>query len=348
MKKQLMLLLVLCICIWSCKKNEDVNAGLNDQPGTQTMLNAASTHLPLTVVTIAGKPNSGITFDFPHGIDVADDGSIYIAEQNAHRIRKISPNNTVTTVAIPNASNGQPLHSPTRVRVQKDGTINILAINTPHVVGLHAVWIVKPNGQVLTPPFAPGGPGPDGRAYIYEDLQIDGRNDEVFISGENLKIGLGSIQKFKVSPQGYIGTDELNVQKDSVFQDPNIGLSPIIRAFFCGYNGVKYIVLNYKYIYKLTPSGVFTRIFRNLTFNNIHCLVANKDSRSIYIVDDLAIKVISNNQVHYITGPSRRPDAHDGVGTSADVRAVQIALSKDEGTLYFTDTRSLIRKILLR
>jgi sugar lactone lactonase YvrE len=30
------------------------------------------------------------------------------------------------------------------------------------------------------------------------------------------------------------------------------------------------------------------------------------------------------------------------------VRAVQIALSKDEGTLYFTDTRNLVRKILLR
>lgn len=136
--------------------------------------------------------------------------------------------------------------------------------------------------------------------------------------------------------------------KDSVFQDPTIGMSPDIRAFFCGYNGVKYMVLNYKYIYKLTPSGVFTRIFRDLTFNNISCLYANKDSKSIYIVDGAAIKVISNNQVHYITGPSKPFDAHDGVGTSADVRAVQIALSKDEGTLYFTDTRSLIRKVLLR
>ena len=333
-----------------CKKDQVIDRGSAGELSTTVAQNATADYLPFKIVTIAGKRGSGSTFNFPYGIDVAEDGSIYIAEQNANQIRKISTDNTVATVVIPNNKEGLSLHTPMRVRVQKDGTINILAGNTPHVVGYPAVWIVKPNGEVLTPPFAPGGPSydPQGRSYVYSDLELDGRNDEVFISGLNLRLGLGTIQRFKISPQGYIGTNEFDVPKDSVYQDPTIGMRPDVDVFFCGYNGVKYIVLNYKYIYKLTPSGVFTRIFKNLSFNNISCLVANKDSRSIYIVDCGAIKVISNNQLHYITGPSKPFDAHDGVGTSADVRAIQIALSNDDGTLYFTDTRNLVRKVLLR
>ncbi|RYY33771.1 MAG: hypothetical protein EOP46_15470 [Sphingobacteriaceae bacterium] len=349
MKTKLLLLMLISIGIAGCKKNNKTDVSPDAAADTTFNVEAAladGSYLPLTIKTIFGK--NGDAFDYAAGIDVADDGSIYIAEQNADRIRRIVNESVVTTVPIPLAPDGDFLSNPMRVRVQKDGTINILTINVPHVVARNNMWIIKPNGQVFTPPFKPGGPSYDvnGRSYVYDDLQIDKRTDEVFISGVNRSVG-SAIQKFRISPQGYLGIDEINPPADSVYLDPSIGNGPDVRVFYCGYNGVKYLVMNFQQIYKFTPSGVFTRIFRNLKFSNIHSIVGTKDGRTFYIVDGAALRRIVDGKLQYIGGPSRPFNRRDGVGVSADISPFQLALSKDEGTLYFTDG-GLVRKVLLR
>ncbi|NCD72340.1 hypothetical protein [Mucilaginibacter agri] len=353
MKSKILLVALLGLSIAGCKKTEELSGKPNNveaaSPEAQAAI-AAGTTLPLTIQTIAGK--TGEHFQFANGLDLADDGNLYVADQNASLIRKVTPAGVVTTVPIPNSpDNGFALHSPMRVRVQKDGTINILTINTVGVVAFNNMWIVKPNGQALTPPFAPASSNNTNatrRSYDYDDLQTDKITGDVWVSGVNLNTGNSMIQKFKISPQGYLGTDEINWPRDSVYRDPTVGNGPDVRTFYIGYNGVRYIVMNYKSIYKLTPSGVFTRIFRDLTFSNINCIVGTKDGRTLYIVDDAALKRIVDGKLQYISGPSKPFDAHDGVGVYADIRPIQLALSKDESTLYFTDTRQLIRKVLLK
>lgn len=82
-------------------------------------------------------------------------------------------------------------------------------------------------------------------------------------------------------------------------------------------------------------------------FRNITAIVGTKDSRSLYIADLGTIKALSNNKLSYFAGPQPPHDGGDGIGSSADVRATKLALSKDEGTLYFTDENT-VRKIYLR
>jgi hypothetical protein len=102
------------------------------------------------------------------------------------------------------------------------------------------------------------------------------------------------------------------------------------------------------HLYKLTPSGLFTQIYRNLNLSGVRNLVATKDSRTIYLVQNGAIKALFNGKLQYIAGPNPNyHDGRDGVGSSADVYAHNLALSKDESTLYFTDNYK-VRKIILR
>ncbi|NCD71646.1 NHL repeat-containing protein [Mucilaginibacter agri] len=349
MKTKILLFALLALSVAGCKKDVVTAAKPADEveatSGMQLATNAAN--LPLTIKTIAGK--TGEKFDYPNGIDVADDGNIYVAEQNASKIYRITPGGVVTTLAIPNAPDGDVLSNPMRVRVQKNGTINILTQNSPFVVARNNMWIIKPGGQVLTPPFAPGGPSydPNGRSFIYYDLETDGVNGNVYISGIDARTGTSALQKFEVSPQGYLGTGGITIPQDSVYKDPMFSNDPTIMEFYLGYNGVKYIVLNYRSIYKLTPSGVFTRIFRDLKFDYIHSIVGTKNGRTLYIIDDAALKRIVDGKLQYISGPSKPFDAGDGVGVYADVRPTQLALSKDESILYFTD-RNLVREVLLK
>jgi streptogramin lyase len=51
-----------------------------------------------------GLPATKARLDAPHGVAVAPDGSIYIADSGNHRIHRVSPDGVLTTVA----GNGQP------------------------------------------------------------------------------------------------------------------------------------------------------------------------------------------------------------------------------------------------
>jgi hypothetical protein len=351
------LLLALMIGAAACKKNNEptVTTLAEANPKRMAAL-AAGAHLPLTVVTIAGKyaqlgyadgDAKNARFFYPLGLDVMDDGTIYVADSYNNKIRKISPAGVVSTVNIPNSKDGQTLSVPSDIIVQKDGTINILTYDLDWIIQ-HKVWIIKPTREVLTPDHKnPTSIHSNFNSYTYNTLVRDPFSSFLLLGGyfnDHYSYAYGLTERFQIK-NNFIGTNEYKLPADSLttFDRGN----PFVTNLFCGYNGVKYIVMNNKTIYKLTLTGVFTRIYRNLVFRNITSIIGTKDSRTLYVADLGTIKTISNNKLTYLAGPQPPGDGGDGIGSSADVHATRLFLSKDEGTLYFTD-EDAVRKMYLR
>jgi hypothetical protein len=316
--------------------------------------NAATTdgHLPLTVITIAGKYNQTGYADGvgdqarlfgASGIDLAEDGSLYVADVNNHFIRKITMPNIVSTVNIPKNNLGESLYRPNSVRVQKDGTINILASLYDYQNTHSRFWIIKPGSTVsLTPARHTVN-------YSYYELEKDPYNNYLFMGGSKTNIvnGIGYpqsiIEKFLPDVDGTYG-------KDAYFPPTPSGYVnvPYVTSLHCGYNAVKYVILHSEIICKLTPAGVFQQLYRDHKFYQISDIVATKDSQTLYIAENGAIKAITDGKIKYLVGPHKELKGRDGVGANADVNAFQLALSKDEGTLYFSDGYATVRKLLLR
>ncbi|RVU00888.1 hypothetical protein EOD41_09635 [Mucilaginibacter limnophilus] len=349
--------LLLCgtLLVAACKKDpqiikEDTADAANDNMRVTAI---DSNYLPLTVVTIAGKANtegyadgSGkqARFNGPWGIDLMDDGTLYVAEVFNHTIRKITPSGVVSTVNIPSHRDGTSLTNPLAVRVAQDGTINIVATDYTEQIR-YKIWIVKPNGQLLTP-------NTHTEQYYYYDLAKDPYSDDYWVCGvtgdfDDVNGPQAVVEKFQINTDGSIGTNGINIPSEKL--NPYDQQSPLVVNIFCGYNGVKYLVVRNQHIYKLTPSGKLTLLFPNVVFNGVYSVVSTKDSRTLYIAEGSKIKRYFNGKLQYLVGPQKPYDGGDGVGSSADVTAHHMVLSKDESTLYFTDYQhNTIRKLLLR
>jgi len=349
------LLFTALIVLASCKK--DVQEPSNKLSGEElrsanTMaLAAPDGHLPLTVITIAGKYNiegyaDGVADQSRllgvSGIDLADDGALYVADTYNHRIRKITMPNIVSTIKIPKSSSEESLFQPSIVRVQKDGTINVLAAPYEYQ-NLHSkFWIVKQGSSTSLTPIR-------HRAdYTYYELEKDPYNNYLFIGGIKNTFTNGNdyqqaiIEKFLPDAEGSYGKDAIYLPQ------PAFSTIPDVTSLFCGYNAVKYIIIHSEKIYKLTPSGVYQELYRNHRFYQISDIVATKDSQTLYIAEQGAIKAITDGKITYLVGPHKELKGRDGVGAKADIYAFKLALSKDEGTLYFSDGHTTVRKLLLR
>ncbi|RYY36525.1 MAG: hypothetical protein EOP46_06145 [Sphingobacteriaceae bacterium] len=350
----LFLLALVIVAFCSCKKNYDESYVPSGNARSGLTVNADGSHLPLTVVTIAGDPiQTGLRdgagkearFYYPFGIDITDNGTIYVADFDNNKIRKITPPNIVSTIEIPPSSDGKVFYFPEYVRISTDGTLNVLTQN-----GTRRVWIIKPDGTMINP--LP--PSPYGSTWaFYTGLQKDPSGDFLWFSQNYFKSSATitvptSLKKFYIDANGRIGTNAFYPPKDSLSLPERNEDDYNISNFYCSYNGVKYIVINNKHIYKITPSGVFTQVYKDLEFTHIFSLTGSKDSRTLYIADNGAIKSLTNGKLQYLVGPHKYDiTAVDGVGSSANVHAHYLVLSKDEGTLYFSDY-STIRKVLLR
>ncbi|MBD1363087.1 hypothetical protein IDJ77_04620 [Mucilaginibacter sp. ZT4R22] len=351
--------LVIGCLLTACSKEKSLVTHPQEALSVNNNTSLASGALkPLTVITVAGKVSEGFFYDgqgtdarlnSPEGIDLLENGTFYIAENTGNGTRKVTPDYYVSTVNIPPSKNGEKPSGAIRVKVQKDGTINILTRVGAYPFSNIRVFIVKPNGDVITPAFK------NDYRYTYLDLEKDPYDDRLWVSGiatdtvNNKSFGI--LERFTVR-NGKIGTETFKTPIDSLTDDNKV--SPQITGFFCGYNGVKYIVINGNAIYKLTPSGVFTQIYKSLRFGHettitgsLTSIVATKDSRTIYIADVSTIRSISNGVTRTLVGPQPGRQYMDGTGNQADVHAKQLALSKDESALYFTD-RNALRKLILR
>ncbi len=343
--KHIYFVIIALSTLASCKKNSETLPKSFEKK--MSLSEPTSTlYEPLTVITIAGKlyktgyadgTGEQARFNILGGIDLTDDGNLYVCDMGNNKIRKITPAGVVSTVNIPAVANGNAFIRPKCVQVSKDGTLNIL--RDPYFNDTYVVWIVKPNGQILTPQS-------HNKYYRYFDLQPDPYNETIWLGGARTIASRPVIEKFKIGDDGRIGTNPYHAPIDSLTGDGK--RYPYITSLFCAANGVKYIVINNTHIYKYTKSGVFTQIFRSLKFNYITSIIANRDSRSIYIADKGDIKTITDGKLTYLVGYNRVSEQLDGVGNKASVYAIYLALSNDENTIYFTDASSRVRKLILR
>jgi hypothetical protein len=327
-----------------CKKNDDLKPAIGNIPDP-SLAAAGNCATPYTVSTIAGSAYiSGPTlvdgvgknarFLYAGGIQLMDDGTIYIADGNESVIRKLSPGGVVSTIKLPAAPGGERMLGSAYVGVAKDGTINVITGSNLNS-DFPEAWI-----------FRPGEP-----AFVYSSYYATYRTlakdpyEDIFWFTDGF-----SMEKFrKNNTFGGIGTDRISFDGDSIF--PDFGPHSSFSAMCIGYNKVKYLSDGY-FLYKYTPDGKSQRIFKELGvegFTNIRCMVVNKDGRTLYIVDAGYIRRIDQGKVTTIAGPNASHDNRDGIGKQADVHASYLALSKDEGTLYFSDYQAnAIRKITLR
>ncbi|MFF8868321.1 SBBP repeat-containing protein, partial [Streptomyces sp. NPDC015139] len=116
-----------------------------------------------TIITAAGNGQGGFVVDGgpaagtklynPYGVAVDGAGNLYIADTSNHRVRKVTPNGIITTVAGNGqagfVSDGSPavatkLYNPYAVAV--DGAGNLYIADTSN----HRVRKVTPNGIITT------------------------------------------------------------------------------------------------------------------------------------------------------------------------------------------------------
>ncbi|MEO3404926.1 hypothetical protein AAFN85_13555 [Mucilaginibacter sp. CAU 1740] len=347
------LLLCLLLSIFaSCNKGNDSIDPKNSQ-STDLDLNASfqarlasidTAYHPRQVVTIAGHNGERgymdgkgpeALFDSPWGIELAQDGSLLVADPGNNKIRKVTTDGVVTTLDISTATDGSDFTRPYFIKQGKDGT---LAIKTVDIES--RFWIVKPAGKTTVTT------GP--RNGFYGSIAKDPFNDIYWTCGINIgknNVFTGFVEKFL--PSGAVGVNAQSFPPSAFTGDMNSG-TPIISTIFVGYDNIKYLVVNDNQIYKLTPSGLLKQLFTNFYFDSpITDIITNKDSHTMYVSSGGNIFGISENKLYRLVGTANG-DGHDGIGSGASVLAFNLALSKDESTLYFTDSRNTIRKLILK
>lgn len=342
-KSLYVIIIAIAMVFTNCKKDSDIKSTLKiegDNNSDKANLTASGVTRN-TVITIAGGPyTTGPTlvngtgknarFYGPVGIQLMDDGTIYVADDHNDVIRKVTTSGVVTTFT-PFKPGSTPLLRPQYIGIAKNGTINIIAKEPSN--GFSEARIYKPDGTLAaleTNYYA-----------IYVTLAKDPYQDIFWYNRGT------STQKFLLSLSGNIGTDPLSYTNNFLPEFPEA--HPFFGALFIGYNKVAYFTYNDQ-IYKHTPGNTGALIFPDIYFGYITCIVANKDSRTLYIADNGHIRRLDDGRLSTIAGPNNTtPDGRDGVGFKADVNAQYLALSKDESTLYFSDTKAnAIRKIILR
>ena len=141
-----------------------------------------------------GGPAVQATLQQPWVVDVAADGTIYIADLDNGRIRRVAPDGTIKTIAG-DGSNDQfgnnvpaitaSLNSPLKVRLARDGSFYIVELNGFVVRQVGTDGIIRAFAGGGSGPFGSGdgGPattatlrnprdaavGPDGSVYILDD-----------------------------------------------------------------------------------------------------------------------------------------------------------------------------------
>lgn len=347
MKFKLTYLAIALVAISTgCKKNQEVKPAASLNESEMLMSDTSSLAASIyTVETLYGSPyavgntngtGKNARFNYPLGIQMMNDGTLYVADYNNNAIRKISPTGDVSALTLQHGPDDIYLTKPVYIGVSfKNGDVHVIQDGEFYGDPYDESWIFKANGDYVAETYFTY----TARAVLARDPYTD----IFYYSSTN------AIYQHNVDQYG-------DIQGPRVPMDgTKLGLETsgtslrgyALPAIAIGYNKVIYFSTGTR-LYKYTPGGVTQRIFTDLTFSRITCIILNKDSRTMYIADNGYIKRIDNGKLSVVAGPHGTSDGHDGTKLTADVYAFGLALGKGENELYFTDSKaSTIRKVTL-
>jgi hypothetical protein len=336
-------LLSMALFFVGCKKSEDVKPGINGDTAT---LAAGTLSAPTYAVeTLYGSPyaagnTDGIgknaRFNSPFGIQIMDDGTLYVADYNNNAIRKISATGMVSKLSLKPAPGGEYLIKPRYIGVSfRNGDIHV--IQSGEFDSYNESWLYKANGDFVAVSYFFYGAQSVLARDPYTDIFYFSTADQILQHILNQNGGIaGPFVPIDVSKLGLSFGGCGDCLRSYSFP-----------AIAIGYNKVIYFTTGDK-IFKYTPGGVTQRIFNNLAFSHITSIILNKDSRTMYVADNGYIKRIDKGKLTVIAGPRGTNDGRDGTRLTADVYVNSLALGKGENVLYFTDPHAnTVRKITL-
>ena len=172
-----------------------------------------------TITTITGTGRPGFSGDggpaveatlqtqFVHWIAIEPSGSLLIADQNSHRVRRVDADGIITTIAgtgqVANSGDGGPaseaaLSSPLGLALAEDGSI--------FVSTRAAIRKIDPDG-IITTIAGTGVPGYSGDRGPATEAQVEDAAGLAFDADGNLYIADATNDRIrKVSPSGFIST----------------------------------------------------------------------------------------------------------------------------------------------
>jgi sugar lactone lactonase YvrE len=310
------------------------------------------------VTTLAGSGNASYadgqgaaaSFSGPLGIAVDGSGNLYVAEYQGHRIRKITANGTVTTLAgSGNATfaDGQgtsaSFNTPAEVAVDQIGNLYIADFQN------NRIRKVTPSGNVTTLANvdAPTSVALDGSGNVYfNESSLQGSNNKVH----------------KITPNGTITTLAGAGMGYADGQGTAARFNSYLRGLAVDTSGNIYVAdTNNNRIRKIAPDGIVTTLAGSgnsgyadgqgaaASFYRPSGLAVDA-SGNVYVADQLnhrIRKITPDGTVTTIAGSGNEGSA-DGQGSTASFyRPAGVALDAS-GNLYVTDSGNrLVRKITI-
>ncbi|MFD7668401.1 NHL repeat-containing protein [Streptomyces sp. NPDC059788] len=322
------------------------------------------------IATVAGNGVAGFISDggpgaltrihYPQGVTVDKNGNLFIADRYNHRVRKVTPNGIITTVAGDGnagyVSDGGPavatrLHYPADVAVDDSGNLFIADTNN------HRIRKVTPNGVITTVAgngeagyISDGGPAIATRLHYPHALTVDRSGNLYIADHHNHRIR-------KVTPNGNITTVAGNGEAGYV-SDGGPAISTRLyhpMGLVVDGDGNLYIADRYNHrVRKVTPNGIITTVAGNGTAGyvsdggpaigtRLHYPwgLALDEAGSLYIGDGhnhRIRKVTSDGTITTVAGNGTAGYVDDG-GPAAGTRLFypySVALDRS-GNLYITD-----------
>jgi sugar lactone lactonase YvrE len=314
------------------------------------------------VTTLAGSGNASYadgqaaaaSFTNPWGLALDDSGNVFVTDSNSHRIRKITPNGTVTTLAgSGNAgyADGQgtaaSFNTPAGVAVDAEGNVYVADSAS------NKIRKVTPSGNVTTL----------ANVFFPTSVALDGSGN-VYVTKSSHTAGLSEV--LKITPNGTVTTLAGSGNYDGPAYADGQGTAARFNSFLRGLavdtSGNIYVAdTNNDRIRKITPDGTVTTLAGSGNFGYADgqgtaasfCRpsgLAVDASGNIYVADQLnhrIRKITPDGTVTTIAGSGNEGSA-DGQGSTASFyRPAGVALDAS-GNLYVTDSGNrLVRKITI-